>query len=80
MSTTPASSGPPPPGFPSPFGTGPTIAAFETVVSIGTAEKQINDAWHNLSYTIKRRVPLQINRVRIYGSQLAGAVRYTPRG
>lgn len=50
-------------------------ADFNAAQAVGAASHQIYLAWHDLHYTILRRNQRQVNRIRVYGSQLAGAVR-----
>ena len=70
MSTT--ASGPAPPIPPLIGATGPS---FPNAPTIGDAKTQLGDAWHDLMYTLSKRNPRQTNRVRIYASQMMGAVR-----
>lgn len=50
-------------------------AIFNAAQAVGAAEHQIYLAWHDLNYTLVRRNRRQVNRIKVYGSQLAGAVR-----
>lgn len=45
------------------------------VTTLGDSQHQMLIAWHELEHTLKRKNVRQQNRVRIYGSQLAGAVK-----